>query len=218
MRLPRLFALSALLMPFTFALVSADARAQAIESTCGSTQGISARPLELIVVALNGEAVAAGCREGGLESLSVTLPPGAEATLELGVMYRGERAGPLSIRTAAISEGDADDQEPEDDAAWIAAHSDTTQLQPGRLTSVSLVVDADRGLEPGSVHRIQIEFSVGDGPAQLIVPVSLKVLDDQPLFRDRFEVDPVLGQFSYRPSKTRTQRRSDRFQAAAESE
>jgi hypothetical protein len=165
--------------------------------------------LDLVVVEVDHEAVTVACRDGRVESLAISLAPGTGNRIELGVIYHGEQVGPLKIRAVRASDGDS-----EDDPGWITVQSEAEGTQPGHIATVSLVLETGSQFEPGSVRQLQLEFSVDEGRETLVVPVRLNVTEERPLFRSRFEVDPVLGQFSYRPSGRRTHRLTDTYTAA----
>lgn len=194
-----LMMLLSLMAPFGAAQAASDGSALTPDSDCDASLATGSSNLDVAVVAYDEDVMTINCRHGRIESLAITLPPGSESRIELGLVYRSERAAPLTVRVAAPA-----DSNPDADLGWLAAATDVAEAGVDRAVPVSVTVRAGRRFEPGSIHRLQVEFVVGDNRASALLPVTLTVGDESPLFRSRFEVDPVLGQFSYRPAKTRS--------------
>lgn len=118
------------------------------------------------------------CQAGRVSGLTVRLVPGHTAEAGLVLVGLPEHTPGL------ISENGL----PPD---WRRVG--VRRLDPDTVL-VTLEVVAPEAAETGRVFSDQLRL----GPAgeHLDVPVTLEIIDDAPLFRDEFGVDPVIGQFS----------------------
>ena len=188
-----------LLIPATVAV--ADGTEAAANSAPAATppclvDAEHAGPLNVgLLAAPAGNAIEATCRRGRLESLSIVLAPGKETTIELGVTSRAGRAHEIDIVAVAAAGAST---------SWLTVQGDLERVASDQPLPVVLQVHAS-DLEPETTHHLLLEFSLADGERRPTVglPVTLNIAQEQPLFRNRFEVDPVLGQFSYRSSTPR---------------
>jgi hypothetical protein len=127
------------------------------------------------------------CDQLGLAEVVVEIEPGQTFSLEL--MIDTARTGSARLSLA----------EPLDDpldSAWLQIQP-LTEAPRGRLSS-TLVFRAPPELAPGERHETSLQIQLGDSIENRSIPITLIVVPEGPLFRNRFEVDPVLGQFSYR--------------------
>jgi len=130
------------------------------------------------------------CSGETTDAIQVRLLPGREAVIELLLIHQARVGAQLSVASLASEGG-----EPE----WLTIDPQAVQAADA---PVRLVLRSGSELVPGSTHQALVRFAVEDN--ELVeLAVSLEIADEGPLFRDRFEVDPVLGQFSYRAPRPR---------------
>ncbi len=136
------------------------------------------------------------CGDQPLESLSIGLATGNELTLSLSLsQLEVDRA---VFHVDRINNG-------EEAADWLLVSPAAGEMTAGQPISLSLTVAATADLVPESRHHQTVRVSFHDGTSNwsIDLPVTLRVDAEQSLFRDQFEVDPVLGQFSFRlPAKS----------------
>lgn len=121
---------------------------------------------------LAAESMALSCRDGRLDAFSFRVRPGDRLQLAL--------RAPSGAGAVALVDAVESPQGPV--FALRAGRED------GRHT---LTVHAPEGAVAGARFSAGLETSAGDRLA-----LTLEVIEQQPLFRDDFGVDPVIGQFS----------------------
>lgn len=131
------------------------------------------------------------CGDHPLESLSIGLASGNELTLSLSLsQLEVDRA---VFHVDRISQG-------EEATDWLLVSPAAGEMISGQPIDLALTVAATADLVPESRHHqiVRISFHDGTESWSIDLPVTLRVDAEQSLFRDQFEVDPVLGQFSFR--------------------
>lgn len=61
-------------------------------------------------------------------------------------------------------------------------------------TVITLKIETPDSVQAGPVYSGQARL--GDDRSGVTIPVTVELIEDAPLFRDTFDVDPVIGQFS----------------------
>lgn len=125
--------------------------------------------------------IAYRCGDGAVSGLNVRLAPGqaAEARLLLA-----RRPGDDDLEPG-FSEGLP--------ASWAALRA---TVVGGDALLVVLSISVPETASPGTVHSDRLVLS---GQHRAGIPLTLRVIESEPLFRDGFGVDPVIGQFSLAP-------------------
>jgi len=218
----RRFVLMALLLfaPASGILADDDSAIDSSQTGCESAAASASRDFEASVLAFDPEVVTIACQDGLIDALEFRLVPGGDSTVELNVLFHGPREEQFEVRAVAPAPADGDsdgdsDFDSDDSPEWISFDHENARLLPGRAMAVSVTVSPGRQFEPGSVHRAWLEVLVDGERVNALIPIRLYVLEESPLFRSRFEVDPVLGQFSYRPARARSNRIGLSMPAAA---
>lgn len=136
------------------------------------------------------------CDRREIEQLTLPVPHGQTARVTLSLGGSGERE--LAYRLGVATAGGQS-------SSWLVIDAPSGIIPAGSRRPVTLTFHAHEALEVRSRHRLDliIELGAGDKQVELSVPVELHVLEEAPLFRNRFEVDPVLGQFSQRAPRSR---------------
>jgi hypothetical protein len=127
------------------------------------------------------------CADGSLERLVVRAEPGQRAEVQLLLANAGLEPVMIGHDMTAEQAWSSD---------WVHLEMFAGEVPAGDFLPISLVLDVPAGFEPGSRHEQQ--FVLIDEGERLALTVILEVIEEQPMFRDGFEIDPVLGQFSYR--------------------
>ena len=91
---------------------------------------------------------------------------------------------------------------------WAQIEPAAATLGAGTALNFELVLAPAAGHRPGQVLPLILSIDLHDGQNRLAISTRLEVTvgEEAPLFRERFEIEPVIGQFSYRPSNPRTSR------------
>lgn len=130
------------------------------------------------------------CGQADLASIAVGLAPNQvrEVTLFLG----NTTTRPLNFRIGLFPDNEVS-------ARWLQIEPESGTLAASTQVQARLVVTAPAGFVPETVTAQQLLFTVEDGNREHVstVTVELEMLEDEPMFRDDFQVDPVIGQFSY---------------------
>ncbi len=150
--------------------------------------GDSASELFLAAAADEGGVVARlSCVNGSVERIALRAEPGQQADVALALANAG--FDPALISSAMAGEG-----------AWASdwVHLEVLQgeVPAGGVLPISLVLSVPNDFAPGSRHEHRFDL-IGEEGEALSVIVTLEVIEEQPMFRDGFDVDPVLGQFSF---------------------
>lgn len=125
-----------------------------------------------------GPRVLFACKSGRVSGVSIRLVPGQFAEARLVLTGAPEHALAL-VPEAGL---------PPD---WGRVTS--RRLNPDTLL-VTLALAVPDGAESGRAFAGRL--SLAPRRANLDVPVTLELIEETPLFRDEFDVDPVIGQFS----------------------
>ena len=132
------------------------------------------------------------CSEGSLNRAAVQMEPGQRAKIELLV------ANPADV---PVFIGHALSLDSLTSVDWIQIEQLHIAIEPGGYALMSLVIDVPANLQPGQRHEQKFEL-IGDDGSELPLNITLEIIEEQPMFRDGFEIDPVLGQFSQRQEDT----------------
>lgn len=130
------------------------------------------------------QALEARCDQFGLAELMVEIEPGQSLDLRLQIHH--DQAATARLQTAA-------DEIP----SWLLLGTETGSSEA--YWSLDLKLDASGLTTAGQrlSQTLELSMETASGPLEWQLPIRLLVLEETPLFRNRFEVDPVLGQFSY---------------------
>jgi len=135
-----------------------------------------------------GVVASLSCVNGSLERIALRAEPGQQA--EIALLLANAGFDPASISSAMAGDG-----------AWASdwVHLEVLQAEvpAGGVLPISLVLSVPNDFAPGSRHEHRFDLAGEEGET-LSVTVMLEVIEEQPMFRDGFDVDPVLGQFSFR--------------------
>lgn len=125
------------------------------------------------------------CSSAGNAVITADLPPGRRAHAWLLIENNGQAAVSLTARQTRA------------DGSQIALETEHGEIAAGSAKRIKIVLSADTGSEFNTafLHQISLALSGLDDPLELILPVLIQVIDPDELFRQRFEVEPVLGQF-----------------------
>lgn len=169
------------------------ASAQDESATCGEEWN---RTLGITQVEIAGEATLRSvCPNGNLELLDLTATVGARTALEFEFQQLAfdQAIYHLDLRDA--------DQRPVD---WITATPVAGEIDGLTSARIELLIEPPVDLV-STVQSISVGVTLHDGEKSWSRDLRLQitVADEQPLFRDQFEIDPVIGQFSQRSEPTR---------------
>lgn len=126
------------------------------------------------------------CASSGEVIIRAELPPGQAAQAWVLIENTGDQILQVSPeRTRA-------------DGSQVMIETEPASVEPGsslRLP-ISMKIDPDTDFGTAFLHQIALTLDHGEGDNQtLILPIRLEAIDPDELFRQRFEVEPVLGQF-----------------------
>jgi hypothetical protein len=167
------------------------AQAQSLDETCGEEQF---RPLGIALAPVDGgEPAQAVCSQGTLERINLSAAIGAQREVEIDLqqsafaesIYHLELRGP--------------DRAPVD---WIEAAPPAGELSDAETARIRLTLTPPAELI-STIQTVVLSVKVHDGQQSWSRDLELRitVTEEQPLFRDRFDIAPVIGQFSQRSSK-----------------
>lgn len=140
-------------------------------------------PLLLLQSPDAGEVVWTACNSGRLDALALVLAPGQQAHLIL--VSHGHRPD---------ARLDADPQYPGHDAvAWSAGNGELEDLKGGRI---DLEIQVSARARPGLTDVRRLTWQDVDGDTR-VTEIQLEVREAERMFRDNFQVDPTVGQFSF---------------------
>jgi len=135
------------------------------------------------------------CPAGSLERVNLTAAVGGDTRMSFEFQQSAfdQAIYHLEVRDAAQSPVD-----------WIVATPEAGEIDSLSPAKIDLLIRPPAALV-SSVQAVTIGVSIHDGTRSWSRDLELQITvgDEQPLFRDRFEIDPVIGQFSQRPSKSR---------------
>lgn len=130
------------------------------------------------------------CAQADLSSIAVGLRSGQarEVTLLLG----NTTTRPLNYRIGLFPDNEVSPR-------WLKIEPESGTLAAGTQVQARLVVKAPAGFAREIVTAQKLLFTVDDGNREYVsaLTVELEIRDEGPMFRDDFQVDPVIGQFSY---------------------
>lgn len=126
----------------------------------------------------HGPRVFFACKSDRVSGVTIRLVPGQFAEARLVLTGTPEHALALL---------------PEADLPTDWGRVDSRRLNADTLL-VTLRLAVPKGNESGRAFAGRL--SLAPSTANLDVPVTLEIIDETPLFRDEFDVDPVIGQFS----------------------
>lgn len=118
------------------------------------------------------------CRDGGLSAVSVAIVPGQGGEIRLlagSAFFHGQAPGAVD---GSLSE-------------WSAV---TTQRRDSGGQLVILTLSVPASAKVGRVYTGRLRLGAAESGVE--IPLRLEIVEEQPLFRDEFDVDPVIGQFS----------------------
>jgi len=135
------------------------------------------------------------CPTGSLERVNLTAAVGAETLLNFEFQQNAfnEAIYHLDLRDA--------EKRPVD---WIVASPRAGEIASTGLASIELTIRPPVELL-FSVQQVTVGVSIHDGSESWSRDLDLQITvgEEQPLFRDQFEIDPVIGQFSQRAQPPR---------------
>jgi len=171
------------LLLLTAAVVSAVAAER--DDCLMSSGGDAHAPVEGVraIMPTKGEraTVSFACQAGDVSGVTIRLVPGQAAQARLFVAASPEHIAALAAENGLPPE-------------WCQVESHV--LDSG-TTAVTLSIATPPTAEVGQVFSDRLRLSPDrDGQPGLEIPVTLEFIEEGPLFRDKFDVDPVIGQFS----------------------
>ena len=147
-------------------------------------------PVELFLAAAEDESgvvARLSCVDGSVEGVALRAEPGQQAEVALSLANAGFEPALISSAMTADAAWNSD---------WVHLEVLQGEVPAGGVLPISLVLSVPAEFVPGSRHEHRFEL-VGEGGETLWLSVDLEVIEEQPMFRDTFEIDPVLGQFSF---------------------
>lgn len=130
------------------------------------------------------------CAPGRVEGVTIRQYPGQVSVVTFLLTHQAPGIARFAVNTVATA-GSGDE--------WISVDPEAGQAPAGMPTPIRLVLRASDALPPGSVHQFVLEFALVQdlGEFSAEVPVRVEIRDQPELFRNRFEVNPLPGQFSF---------------------
>ncbi|OAB56457.1 hypothetical protein AY599_23540 [Leptolyngbya valderiana BDU 20041] len=152
------------------------------------------RPLGISLVPSDGpQPVQAVCSQGSLERIALSAAIGAvgEVDFDLRQSAFAESIYHLELR--------GQDRAPVD---WIEAAPSAGELNDAETARIRLTLTPPPELV-STIQTVVLHMKVHDGQQSWSrdLELSITVSEEQPLFRDRFDIAPVIGQFSQRASQ-----------------
>ncbi len=140
------------------------------------------------------------CSAKVVETISVLLPPRREAII--GFVLTNHAAGDARFNVTMVAPEGVGSDWP---ANWLTISPLTGLAMAAGDVPVRVALRSVSELAPGSTHELKLMFELveDDNVSVVEMPVRIEIQGEDPMFRDRFEVDPVLGQFSYRAPRSR---------------
>jgi len=167
------------------------AQTAALDADCGEEQF---RPLGIFIASTEGaEPIQAVCSEGVLDRINLSAAIGTQREVEFDLHQRAfaESIYHLELR--------GPDRSPVD---WIDAAPPAGELNDAETARIRLILTPPAELV-STIQTVILSMKVHDGQQSWSRELELRitVAEEQPLFRDRFDIAPVIGQFSQRNSK-----------------
>lgn len=137
------------------------------------------------------------CGQDDLASVSVALAP--TQAREVALVLSNTTMQSLKFRVGLFPDNEVSPR-------WLRVEPESGTLDAGGRVQARLVVTAPADFVPETAMERQLLFTVDDGKQEYVstVTVELEIREDGPMFRDDFQdfqVDPVIGQFSYLPGR-----------------
>ena len=92
------------------------------------------------------------------------------------------------------------------EADWIRLSDRDHDNVNSSMTLAIITASTHLPTETTQLASIQIEAVSGDETHRLQLPIQLRIREESPLFRNRFQVDPLPGQFSGLPVQPKSNR------------
>lgn len=127
------------------------------------------------------------CKGGSVRHVGLRAEPGQRADVAMLLA----NAGVDAVVIGSAMSGDAAWT-----SEWVHVEVFHGAVPAGGFLPLSLAIHVPADFTPGT--RSEHQFELVDGDEAFTLTVGLEVIEEQSMFRDGFEVDPVLGQFSYR--------------------
>ena len=164
-----------------------DSESSLHESISGSVNG-------LFLVAVSDDSGVIhqlGCESGSLQRATLRVEAGGQAEIGLLIANPGEEA---------VSVGDFDRVGAKWATEWAYLNVSRAEVPAGGFLPIKLFISVPADYVAGAWE--EYTFRLTDADDALSVTVRLDVVEEQPMFRDGFDIDPVLGQFSQRQEDT----------------
>jgi hypothetical protein len=162
------------------------------ESTLHESLAESVKGLFLVAVSDDSGVIQQlGCEAGSLQQATVRMEVGERAEIGLLIANPGDEA---------VQVGNFDRIGAKWATGWGYLNVSRAEVPAGGFLPITLVVHVPADYAPG--NRKEHTFHLTNADDALSVTVRLEVVAEQPLFRDGFDIDPVLGQFSQRQGDT----------------
>jgi len=160
--------------------------------TAGALAEQSCPLAEIVPASLWQLSESSACLEQHQPGLTVEQSPGTRARVDLLLSSHHAEELIYHIDLRTTDSGAID---------WLASEPSAGRLAPGRSETLALSIDAHTSLPPLSSHSVMLLITLHDEQSEyrIELPVHVLIGAEPSLFRDEFEVDPVLGQFSQRP-------------------
>ncbi len=158
------------------------------QSACGGEQS---RPLGISALqSSERSALQIVCSSGSVDRVNLTAELGVATALSIDLQQSAfaDSIYHVDIRDLA--------QRP---ISWIEVAPPAGELSNTGTASIELVMNPPAELI-SSVQTIVVSLTIHDGSKSWSRDLELQITisEEQPLFRSRFEIDPVIGQFSYK--------------------
>ncbi|AKS42288.1 hypothetical protein [Wenzhouxiangella marina] len=136
---------------------------------------------------------ALSCSSHGLADLSLNLIAGETRRILLELEQAAYVKGIYHLELR-----NADDQ----GVDWASITPSAGELMRGRSGRLALDISTPPGSILPATHALELFVLLHNGEQRwsMTLPIEVRVDEEQPLFRNRFEIDPVIGQFSQNDS------------------
>ncbi len=126
------------------------------------------------------------CASSGEAIIRAELPPGQAGQAWVLIENTGDEALQIAAERTRT------------DGSQVLIESEPAMIEPGTSLRmpISLEIDPDTEFGTAFLHQIALAIHHSEsGNQTIIIPIRLETIDPDELFRQRFEVEPVLGQF-----------------------